>query len=120
MKKMSKFFKFQKISLHRFFFHMFDLQLDQLPPLSSTHPFKESLLVFIKRMNGISENDETLWDQNDPQPCPQGDLNPGQYILAKKVMKKIKFRLKLYQLSYSAILHKVAKSYYTYWCQTAN
>ena len=43
-----------------FFFYMFDLQLDQLPPLSSTHPFKESLLVFIKYMNGISENDETL------------------------------------------------------------
>ena len=60
MKKISKFFKFQKISLHIFFLHMFDLQLDQLPPLSSTHPFKESLLVFIKRMNGISENDETL------------------------------------------------------------
>ena len=60
MKIFSKNFKFQKISLHRFFFHMFDLQLDQLPPLSSTHPFKESLLVFIKYMNGISENDETL------------------------------------------------------------
>ena len=60
MKKISKIFKFQNFSLHRFFFHMFDLQLDQLPPLSSTHPFKESLLVFIKRMNGISENDETL------------------------------------------------------------
>ena len=43
-----------------------------------------------------------------------GDLNPGQYILAKKVMKKIKFRLKLYQLSYAAILHKIAKSYYAY------
>ena len=60
MKFFSKFFKFKKISLHTFFFHMFDLQLDQLPPLSSTHPFMESLLVFIKYMNGISENDETL------------------------------------------------------------
>jgi hypothetical protein len=75
-------------SLHIFFSHKFDLQSSQLPPLSSTHPFKESLLV--------------------PQPCPQGDLNLGQYILAKKVMKKIKFRLKLYQLSYAAILHNVA------------
>ena len=46
-------------------------------------------------MNGISQNAETLWDQNDPKPCLQGDLNPDQYILAKKVMKKIKFRLKL-------------------------
>ena len=71
-------------------------------------------------MNGISQNGEAWWGQNDPQPCPQGDLNPGQYILAKKVMIKIKFRLKLYQLSYPAILHKVVIFYYSYGCQRAN
>ena len=71
-------------------------------------------------MNGISQNAETLWDQNDPKPCLQGDLNPDQYILAKKVMKKIKFRLKLYQMSYPAILLKVVIFDYSYWCQTAN
>jgi hypothetical protein len=68
---------------------MFGIQLDQLPPLCSTHPFKESLLVFIEYMNGISQIGEAWGGQNDPQPCPQGDLNPGQYILAKKVMKKM-------------------------------
>ena len=26
-------------------------------------------------MNGVSQNGETLWDQNDPKPCLQGDLN---------------------------------------------
>ena len=35
-------------------------------------------------MNGISQNGETLWDQNDPKPCLQGDLNPDQWILTKK------------------------------------
>ena len=40
--------------------HVFDLQLDELPPLCPTHPFKESLLVFIEHMNGISQNAETL------------------------------------------------------------
>ena len=59
MKKISKFLNFQKISLHNFFFYMFDLQLGQLPPLCTTPPFKESLLVFIKYMNGISQNAET-------------------------------------------------------------
>ena len=60
MKKISKNFKFQKFSLHIFFFYMFDLQLGHLPPLCPTHPLKESLLVFIKYMNGISQNAETL------------------------------------------------------------
>ena len=57
---------------------MFGIQLDQLPPLCSTHPFKESLLVFIEYMNGISQIGEAWGGQNDPQPCPQGDLNPDQ------------------------------------------
>ena len=60
MKFFSKIFIFQNISQHNFFFYMFDLQLGQLPPLCPTHPFKESLLVFIKYMNGISQNAETL------------------------------------------------------------
>ena len=42
MKKISKKNYLKKILLHRFFFHMFDIQLGQLPPLSSTHPFNES------------------------------------------------------------------------------
>ena len=37
---------------------MFDLQLDQLPPLCSAYTFKESLLVLIELMNGISQNGE--------------------------------------------------------------
>ena len=35
-------------------------------------------------MNGISQNGEAWWGQNDPQPCLQGDLNPDQCILTKK------------------------------------
>ena len=46
MKKKSKNFKIQKILLYNFFFHMFDLQLGKLPPLCTTPPFKQSLLVF--------------------------------------------------------------------------
>jgi hypothetical protein len=68
-------------------------------------------------MNGISQNAETSWDQNDPQPCPQGDLNPDQCILKKKVMEKIKFRLVLYQLSYAAKLQKSAIFHYSYQCE---
>ena len=39
--------KFKKIVpkiflLHRFFFHMFDIQLDHLPPLCPAYTFKES------------------------------------------------------------------------------
>ena len=64
--------------------------------------------VFIEYMNGISQTDETSWDQNDPKPCLQGDLNPDQWILTKKVMEKINFRLKLYQLSYAAKLQNGA------------
>ena len=41
-------------------------------------------------MNGISQNGEPWWAQNDPKPCLQGDLNPDQWILAKKAMEKIK------------------------------
>ena len=48
---------------------MFDLQLSQLPPLCPTHAFKESLLVYIKYMNGISQNREAWGGQNDPKPC---------------------------------------------------
>ena len=59
-------------------------------------------------MNGVSQNGETLWDQNDPKPCLQGDLNPDQWILTKKVMEKMKFRLKLYQLGYPAMLYNNA------------
>ena len=65
-------------------------------------------------MNGISQIEEAWGGQNDPQPCLQGDLNPGQYILTKKVMEKGKFRLMLYQLSYSAKLHKDATFHYIY------
>ena len=65
-------------------------------------------------MNGISQNGETLWDQNDPKPCLQGDLNPDQWILTKKVMEKINFRLKLYQLSYAAKLQNGAIFHYIY------
>ena len=65
-------------------------------------------------MNGISQNGETLWDQNDPKPCLQGDLNPDQWILTKKVMEMIEFRQKLYQLSYEAKLQKSAVFYYSY------
>ena len=43
-------------------------------------------------MNGISQNAETSWDQNDPQPCPQGDLNPDQCILKKKSNGKDKIQ----------------------------
>ena len=114
MKKISKILNFQKISLHYFFFHMFDLQLDQLPQLCPTHPFKQSFLVFCEYMNGISQNGEASGGQNYPQPCPQGDLNPGQYILTKKVMEKVKFRLTLYQLSYAAKLQKDATFHYNY------
>ena len=42
MKKISKKIYLKKILLHRFFFHMFDIQLGQLPQLSATHAFKES------------------------------------------------------------------------------
>jgi hypothetical protein len=55
MKKISKIFKFQKISLHRFFFHMFDLQLGQLPPLCTAYPLKQSFPTFYEYMNGISQ-----------------------------------------------------------------
>ena len=65
-------------------------------------------------MNGISQNGEAWGGQNDPQPCPQGDLNPGQYILTKKVMEKLKFRLMLYQLSYAAKLQKEVTFHYSY------
>ena len=65
-------------------------------------------------MNGISQTDETSWDQNDPKPCLQGDLNPDQWILTKKVMEMIEFRQKLYQLSYAAKLQKSAVFYYSY------
>ena len=44
-------------------------------------------------MNGISQNGEAWWGQNDPKPCLQGDLNPDQWILTKKVMEKMNFRL---------------------------
>ena len=45
-------------------------------------------------MNGISQTDETSWDQNDPKPCLQGDLNPDQWILTKKSNGKGKFQTK--------------------------
>ena len=35
-------------------------------------------------MNGISQNGEPWWAQNDPQSCLQGDLNPDQWILTKQ------------------------------------
>ena len=43
MKKISKnvYLKFFYY-VHRFFFHMFDIQLGQLPPLCPAHAFKES------------------------------------------------------------------------------
>jgi hypothetical protein len=69
MKIFSKKLYLKNFLLHDFFFHMFDIQLDHFPPLSSTHPFKESLLVYIKYMNGISQIGEAWWGQNDPQPC---------------------------------------------------
>ena len=58
MKKKSKKLYFKFFLQHNFFFCMFDIQLGQLPPLCSAHPFKESLLVFIEYMNGISQNGE--------------------------------------------------------------
>ena len=42
MKKISKKIYLKKILLHRFFFHMFDIQLGQLPVLCSAHAFRES------------------------------------------------------------------------------
>ena len=42
MKKISKNFYLKFFLLHRFFFHMFDIQLGQLQTLSATHAFKES------------------------------------------------------------------------------
>ena len=114
MKKISKKLYLNFFYYIDFFFHMFDIQLGQLPQLCPSHQFKESLLVIIEYMNGISQNREAWGGQNDPQPCPQGDLNPGQYILTKKVMEKVKFRLMLYQLSYAAKLQKYATFHNTY------
>ena len=65
-------------------------------------------------MNGVSQNGETLWDQNDPKPCLQGDLNPDLWILTKQVIEKITFRLKLYQLSYPAKLQNGAIFHYSF------
>ena len=42
MKKNSKKFDLKFFLLHIFFFHIFDIQLGQLPQLSATHAFKES------------------------------------------------------------------------------
>ena len=48
-------------------------------------------------MNGISQNAETLWDQNDPCPCLKGKLNPSSSLLKKKcnlmkkAMEKVRF-----------------------------
>ena len=42
MKKISKNFALKFFLLNRFFFHMFDIQLDHLPPLCPAHAFKES------------------------------------------------------------------------------
>ena len=42
MKKNSKIFYLNFFLLHRFFFHMFDIQFVQLQTLSDTHAFKES------------------------------------------------------------------------------
>ena len=65
MKKISKRFYLKFFYyVHIYFFHMFDIQLDHLPSLCPAHAFKESYLVFIKYMNGISQNAETWWDQN--------------------------------------------------------
>ena len=58
MKKISKKFFLKFFLLHRFFFHMFDIQKEHLPPLCPAHAFKESQLVFIEYMNGISKNGE--------------------------------------------------------------
>ena len=42
MKKNSKKLSLKFFLLHRFFFHMFDIQFVQLQTLSDTHAFKES------------------------------------------------------------------------------
>ena len=42
MEKNSKKFYLNLFLLHRFFFHMFDIQLGQLQTLSATHAFKEN------------------------------------------------------------------------------
>ena len=53
MKKNSKKFYPKFSLLNRFFFHMFDIHLDHLPPLCPARAFKESQLVFIEYMNVI-------------------------------------------------------------------
>ena len=42
MKKISKKFSLNFFLLHRFFFHMFDIQFVQLQTLSDAHALKES------------------------------------------------------------------------------
>ena len=60
------------------FFHMFDLQLIKFPPFCTACPLKQTFPIFYEYMNGIRQKGEAWWGQKDPQPCPQGDLNPDQ------------------------------------------
>ena len=53
MKKMSKNFYLKFFLLHNFFFHMFEIQLDHLPPLCFAHAFKELGQKSLKQIVGF-------------------------------------------------------------------
>ena len=60
----------KKISISKFLFACLTYTLlGQLPPLSSTHPFKKSFLLSFLLRSDISKKAEVRCDQNDPWPC---------------------------------------------------